>query len=149
MPLPGQHSCGAGPVDKGASRRIHASVRRALIDCPGVKQRLALSDELKRMMFRIHLSAVDAYDPEDPTEFAAILTVAAEQYPGKRECAELFGVAHSTFYRWKLGEVIPHALVRGAVRERLLDRMTSSTAHADDAANVGALLRADGSLSVN
>jgi len=75
--------------------------------------------QFSEVEFRIWSEMIQMYDPRNADGFADLIEFFSRQFADKREAAAVFGVALSTFYRWKNGEAIPHALVRAAVRDTI------------------------------
>jgi len=75
--------------------------------------------QVSELEFRIWSQMVQMYDPRHSDGFADLIEFFSRQFSDKREAAAVFGVALSTFYRWKNGDAIPHALVRATVRDTI------------------------------
>lgn len=75
--------------------------------------------QLSELNFYVSKEMVNRYDPQGPEGFADLINFFASLFADKREAAAQFGVAVSTFYRWKSGEAVPHALVRSSVRDAI------------------------------
>jgi hypothetical protein len=84
--------------------------------------------------------AVGMYDPTSPDGFSDLITYFSSLFADKREAAAVFGVALSTFYRWKSGDTIPHALVRATIRDTISRHLRER--QFDEASSVGVNLRA-------
>ncbi|TMJ18319.1 MAG: hypothetical protein E6G92_00205 [Alphaproteobacteria bacterium] len=75
--------------------------------------------QASELEFRIWSQMVQLYDPRNSDGFADLIEFFSRQFSDKRDAAAVFGVALSTFYRWKNGDTIPHALVRATVRDTI------------------------------
>jgi hypothetical protein len=75
--------------------------------------------QFSELEFRIWSQMVQMYDPRNSDGFADLIEFFSRQFSDKRDAAAVFGVALSTFYRWKNGDTIPHALVRATVRDTI------------------------------
>ena len=75
---------------------------------------------LSALHFDVSRVMVHRYDPKDAEGFADLITFFAQLFPDQREAASVLGVSVSTWYRWKAGDAVPHALVRSTIRDTII-----------------------------
>ena len=86
------------------------------------------AERLSVMHFNVSHAMVHTYDPSNGDGFKSLVSFFSSLFADKQEAAAVFGVSVSTFYRWKAGETVPHALVRAAIRDTILRHLGADEA---------------------
>ena len=83
-------------------------------------------DQCESALEQLHETSVsflirmtELYDPSDADSFARLIQRIVEKDGDTSTLARFLGVAVSTVHRWRVGDSLPHQLMRSAIKEHI------------------------------
>lgn len=90
------------------------------VTCTDFESCRLAAQRLSELHFNVSHAMAHTYDPNNASGFKDLVSFFSSLFSDKQEAAVVFGVSVSTFYRWKSGDTIPHALVRSTIKATIL-----------------------------
>lgn len=102
------------------------------IDCDDFESSQKTLESIAHLKFGVYKKMIREYDPQNKKGFSVIVQFFSTFFADKKDAADTFGITVSTFYRWKSGDSCPHALIRSAVRDKIVDYLATNCPVYDD-----------------